>query len=117
VGGVQKQGTGNREQEKPGGLVVGHELIVRPEDEMICNCGEDRCASLGKPSGTRSPCAENSWINRKWLVQGEKAENFMRKCQYAFYLPGKIYTVRQNLHGKFAMADFHSTLTQAIHLQ
>jgi hypothetical protein len=27
---------------KPGALVVGHELIVRPKNEMFCKCGGNK---------------------------------------------------------------------------
>jgi hypothetical protein len=43
----REQGSGNREQEKPGGVVVGHGLIVRRKNEMLCNCRENRCVWFG----------------------------------------------------------------------
>jgi hypothetical protein len=50
VGGVQKagnreQGSGNRKQEKPGALVVGHELIVRQGKVILCKCSSTKAAS------------------------------------------------------------------------
>jgi hypothetical protein len=45
VGGVRK--AGNREQEKPGGVVGGHELIVRRGKVILCNGGENRWVCPG----------------------------------------------------------------------